>query len=101
MYGGPRCGNGYLEDGEECDCGDECSSPCCNAHNCTLKAGAQCAHGVCCENCKLKSPGVLCRPASGSCDLPEYCDGKSESCPRHVLPMHAAGSRAPPHSIPQ
>uniref|UniRef100_A0A3B3RDN8 Disintegrin domain-containing protein n=1 Tax=Paramormyrops kingsleyae TaxID=1676925 RepID=A0A3B3RDN8_9TELE len=66
MYGGPRCGNGYLEDGEECDCGDECSSPCCNAHNCTLKAGAQCAHGVCCENCKLKSPGVLCRPASGS-----------------------------------
>uniref|UniRef100_A0A8C4DNA5 Disintegrin and metalloproteinase domain-containing protein 19 n=1 Tax=Dicentrarchus labrax TaxID=13489 RepID=A0A8C4DNA5_DICLA len=83
MYGGQRCGNGYLEDGEECDCGeeDECTSPCCNANNCTLKAGAECAHGVCCQNCKLKSPGVLCRAPSGSCDLPEYCDGKAESCP--------------------
>ncbi|XP_070692876.1 disintegrin and metalloproteinase domain-containing protein 19 [Pempheris klunzingeri] len=83
MYGGQRCGNGYLEDGEECDCGEEeeCTSPCCNANNCTLKAGAECAHGVCCDNCKLKSPGVLCRAPSGSCDLPEYCDGKAESCP--------------------
>ncbi|KAM3613143.1 uncharacterized protein V6R79_021352 [Siganus canaliculatus] len=83
MYGGQRCGNGYLEDGEECDCGEEeeCSSPCCNANNCTLKAGAECAHGVCCQNCKLKKPGMLCRAPSGSCDLPEYCDGKTESCP--------------------
>uniref|UniRef100_A0A8C2G9E0 ADAM metallopeptidase domain 19b n=1 Tax=Cyprinus carpio TaxID=7962 RepID=A0A8C2G9E0_CYPCA len=83
MYGGQRCGNGYLEEGEECDCGEveECSSPCCNANNCTLKIGAECAHGVCCHECKLKSPGVMCRPPSGSCDLPEYCDGKSETCP--------------------
>ncbi|KAM6953196.1 disintegrin and metalloproteinase domain-containing protein 19 [Aplochiton taeniatus] len=83
MYGGQRCGNGYLEDGEDCDCGDEeeCTSPCCNANNCTLKAGAECTHGVCCHDCKLKSPGVLCRAPSGSCDLPEYCDGKAESCP--------------------
>lgn len=83
MHGGQRCGNGYLEDGEECDCGEEeeCTSPCCNANNCTLKAGAECAHGVCCHDCKLKKPGVLCRAPSGSCDLPEYCDGKTESCP--------------------
>lgn len=31
----------------------ECTSPCCNANNCTLKAGAECAHGVCCHNCKV------------------------------------------------
>uniref|UniRef100_A0A672NXK0 ADAM metallopeptidase domain 19 n=1 Tax=Sinocyclocheilus grahami TaxID=75366 RepID=A0A672NXK0_SINGR len=42
---------------------------------------SECAHGVCCHECKLKTPGVMCRPPSGSCDLPEYCDGKSESCP--------------------
>ncbi|XP_065131382.1 disintegrin and metalloproteinase domain-containing protein 19 [Paramisgurnus dabryanus] len=89
MYGGQRCGNGYLEDGEECDCGEveECSSPCCNANNCTLKIGAECAHGVCCHECKLKSQGVMCRPKSGSCDLPEYCDGKSESCPANFYLM--------------
>ncbi|XP_034545260.1 disintegrin and metalloproteinase domain-containing protein 19 isoform X2 [Notolabrus celidotus] len=83
MYGGQRCGNGYLEDGEECDCGEEeeCTSPCCNANNCTLKAGAQCAHGICCHDCKLKSPGVLCRAPSGPCDLAEFCDGKAETCP--------------------
>uniref|UniRef100_A0A3Q0SMD5 ADAM metallopeptidase domain 19 n=1 Tax=Amphilophus citrinellus TaxID=61819 RepID=A0A3Q0SMD5_AMPCI len=99
MYGGHRCGNGYLEDGEECDCGDEeeCTSPCCNANNCTLKTGAECAHGVCCHNCKLKSPGVLCRGPSGSCDLPEYCDGKTESCPADfylVDGTSCAGGRA-------
>nr|XP_020447492.1 disintegrin and metalloproteinase domain-containing protein 19 isoform X2 [Monopterus albus] len=92
MYGGQRCGNGYLEDGEECDCGEEeeCTSPCCNANNCTLKAEAECAHGVCCDNCKLKSPGVLCRAPSGPCDLPEYCDGKAESCPANFYLLDGA-----------
>ncbi|XP_051513584.1 disintegrin and metalloproteinase domain-containing protein 19-like isoform X1 [Myxocyprinus asiaticus] len=99
MYGGQRCGNGYLEEGEECDCGEaeECSSPCCNAINCTLKIGAECSHGVCCHECKLKSPGVMCRPPSGSCDLPEYCDGKSESCPANLYLMDGcscAGGKA-------
>ncbi|XP_056295914.1 disintegrin and metalloproteinase domain-containing protein 19 [Pseudoliparis swirei] len=99
MYGGQRCGNGYLEDGEECDCGEEeeCTSPCCNANNCTLKAGAECAHGVCCHDCKLKSPGVLCRAPSGSCDLPEFCDGKEESCPANFYLVDGApcaGGRA-------
>ncbi|CAL8271219.1 unnamed protein product [Boreogadus saida] len=93
MHGGQRCGNGYLEDGEECDCGDEeeCTSPCCNANNCTLKAGAECAHGVCCDDCKLKSPGVQCRAPSGSCDLPEYCDGKAESCPANFYLVDGVG----------
>ncbi|XP_019408103.1 PREDICTED: disintegrin and metalloproteinase domain-containing protein 33, partial [Crocodylus porosus] len=83
---GKKCGNGFLEDGEECDCGEleECTNPCCNAHNCTLKAGAQCAHGDCCQYCKLKMAGTMCREQAGSCDLPEYCTGASPYCPANV-----------------
>lgn len=36
---------------------------------------------------QLRSAGVMCRPKSGSCDLPEYCDGKSESCPANFFLM--------------
>ncbi|XP_016160674.1 PREDICTED: disintegrin and metalloproteinase domain-containing protein 33-like, partial [Ficedula albicollis] len=81
-----KCGNGFREEGEDCDCGEveECTNPCCNAHNCTLKEGAQCAHGDCCHSCKLKVAGTLCREAAGSCDLPEFCTGASPYCPANV-----------------
>ncbi|XP_063257300.1 disintegrin and metalloproteinase domain-containing protein 33-like isoform X3 [Prinia subflava] len=81
-----KCGNGFREEGEDCDCGEveECTNPCCNAHNCTLKEGAQCAHGDCCHSCKLKAAGTMCREAAGSCDLPEYCTGASPYCPANV-----------------
>ncbi|XP_063166035.1 disintegrin and metalloproteinase domain-containing protein 33 isoform X2 [Candoia aspera] len=83
---GKKCGNGFLEEGEECDCGEaeECTNPCCNPQNCTLKAGAECAHGECCDSCKLKSAGTTCREPAGSCDLPEYCTGASPYCPANV-----------------
>ncbi|XP_068164086.1 disintegrin and metalloproteinase domain-containing protein 33 [Antennarius striatus] len=86
LVGDKKCGNGFVEDGEECDCGepDECTTDCCNANNCTLKFGAQCAHGVCCEGCKLKQAGSMCRGPAGSCDLPEYCTGASPYCPTNV-----------------
>ncbi|XP_060543187.1 disintegrin and metalloproteinase domain-containing protein 33 isoform X1 [Pantherophis guttatus] len=83
---GKKCGNGFLEEGEECDCGEaeECTNPCCNPQNCTLKAGAECAHGECCNSCKLKTAGIMCREPAGSCDLPEYCTGASPYCPGNV-----------------
>ncbi|XP_051892567.1 disintegrin and metalloproteinase domain-containing protein 19 isoform X2 [Pristis pectinata] len=86
LYGARRCGNGYVEGQEECDCGEvqECVNPCCNANNCTLTRGAECAHGVCCSQCKLRSAGTVCRKAAGSCDLPEYCTGASAFCPFNV-----------------
>ncbi|XP_076004419.1 disintegrin and metalloproteinase domain-containing protein 33 [Genypterus blacodes] len=86
LVGGKRCGNGFVEDGEECDCGEpeECTNDCCNASNCTLKEEAQCAHGVCCEGCKLTEAGTMCRGPAGSCDLPEYCTGASPYCPANV-----------------
>ncbi|XP_058255797.1 disintegrin and metalloproteinase domain-containing protein 12 isoform X1 [Hemibagrus wyckioides] len=86
LYGGQKCGNGYVEEGEECDCGEpeECVNPCCNATTCTLKEDAVCAHGQCCEDCKLKPAGTPCRELSNSCDLPEFCTGSSPHCPANV-----------------
>ncbi|XP_063326405.1 disintegrin and metalloproteinase domain-containing protein 33 isoform X1 [Pelmatolapia mariae] len=86
LVGGKKCGNGFVEDGEECDCGepDECENDCCNPNNCTLKEEVQCAHGMCCEGCKLKQAGTMCRRPAGACDLPEYCTGASPYCPANV-----------------
>lgn len=81
-----RCGNGFVEEGEECDCGtgQECLDSCCLAHNCSLRAGAQCTHGDCCAYCLLKPAGALCRRAVGDCDLPEFCTGTSPYCPPDI-----------------
>uniref|UniRef100_A0A452SRI8 ADAM metallopeptidase domain 33 n=1 Tax=Ursus americanus TaxID=9643 RepID=A0A452SRI8_URSAM len=81
-----RCGNGLVEDGEDCDCGarQECPDACCLAHNCSLRAGAQCTHGDCCARCLLKPAGVPCRRAVGDCDLPEFCTGASPYCPPDI-----------------
>ncbi|XP_022049875.1 disintegrin and metalloproteinase domain-containing protein 12 [Acanthochromis polyacanthus] len=86
LYGGQKCGNGYVEEGEECDCGEleECVNPCCNATTCTLKGDAVCAHGQCCQDCQLKLAGTPCRESSNSCDLPEFCTGTSPHCPSNV-----------------
>ncbi|XP_036907635.1 disintegrin and metalloproteinase domain-containing protein 33 isoform X2 [Sturnira hondurensis] len=81
-----RCGNGFVEEGEECDCGagQECPDPCCFAHNCSLREGAQCSQGHCCSSCLLKPAGAPCRRAAGDCDLPEFCTGASPYCPPDI-----------------
>ncbi|XP_020777924.1 disintegrin and metalloproteinase domain-containing protein 15 isoform X2 [Boleophthalmus pectinirostris] len=87
LLGGPRCGNLYLEPGEECDCGllQECLDPCCNASTCRLVSGAQCSsNGVCCSDCQLRAAGYVCRLPLGECDLPEFCSGTSPHCPPNV-----------------
>ncbi|XP_078576293.1 uncharacterized protein LOC144861983 isoform X2 [Branchiostoma floridae x Branchiostoma japonicum] len=53
-----KCGNGVLDNGEECDCGSDkaCleTDPCCDGQICKLKEGAACAEGqTCCKNCKI------------------------------------------------
>nr|XP_033496697.1 disintegrin and metalloproteinase domain-containing protein 15 isoform X2 [Epinephelus lanceolatus] len=88
LLGGPRCGNLYVEKGEECDCGllEECEDPCCNASTCRLVPGAQCSSdGICCHDCKLRAAGSVCRDPIGECDLPEYCTGSSPYCPPNVF----------------
>ncbi|KAM3837825.1 disintegrin and metalloproteinase domain-containing protein 9-like [Vipera latastei] len=81
------CGNGILEDGEQCDCGtdEECIINGCCQEDCQLKPGANCLQGSCCEECKLLKEGTVCREAASDCDLDEYCSGTSETCPPNVF----------------
>ncbi|XP_060795586.1 zinc metalloproteinase-disintegrin-like 8 [Neoarius graeffei] len=90
IYGGPVCGNSFLDPGEECDCGtvEECNNPCCNAKTCSFTEGSQCAQGECCENCQIKQAGSLCRASVNECDLDEYCTGMSEKCPEDSFKMN-------------
>ncbi|XP_015201918.2 disintegrin and metalloproteinase domain-containing protein 8 [Lepisosteus oculatus] len=90
LFGGPECGNMFLEPGEECDCGtvEECRNPCCNATTCRLTEGAQCAQGECCQACKLKPAGVVCRKSAGDCDLDDFCSGLSAECPKDDFKMN-------------
>lgn len=77
-----------MEDGEDCDCGtiDECPKidDCCDPITCKLKETAECATGPCCEHCRLKEKGVVCRDSTNECDLPEHCSGRTGDCPSDV-----------------
>lgn len=87
----PNCGNGFVDDGEECDCGlaETCNNPCCNATTCTFVKGAECANGDCCnrKTCKIISSNSkkVCRPAKSICDIAETCDGHTENCPKDLI----------------
>ncbi|KAH8360157.1 hypothetical protein KR093_011094, partial [Drosophila rubida] len=89
LFDSPQCGNGFVEPGEQCDCGlpAHCENSCCNAHTCMLHSNASCATGECCdlETCRPKLAGSACRPKENECDLPEYCTGESEYCPPDVF----------------
>ncbi|CAH2096893.1 unnamed protein product [Euphydryas editha] len=92
LFDSPTCGNGFVEPGEQCDCGLN-GSPACLAccQDCVLRSNATCAIGECCDpqTCRPKSAGTVCRAADRECDLPEYCSGYSEFCPRDVHKMDA------------
>lgn len=79
-----QCGNGIVEAGEECDCGDNCgSNACCDMTTCKFKSGAVCddSNDLCCNSCQFKAANTTCRPAVSSCDIAETCSGTSGSCP--------------------
>nr|NP_001310178.1 zinc metalloproteinase/disintegrin PMMP-2 precursor [Protobothrops mucrosquamatus]E9NW27.1 RecName: Full=Zinc metalloproteinase/disintegrin PMMP-2; Contains: RecName: Full=Snake venom metalloproteinase; Short=SVMP; Contains: RecName: Full=Disintegrin trimucrin; Flags: Precursor [Protobothrops mucrosquamatus]ADV71356.1 metalloproteinase PMMP-2 [Protobothrops mucrosquamatus] len=79
----PVSGNEFLEAGEECDCGSP-ENPCCDAATCKLRPGAQCAEGLCCDQCRFKKKRTICRRARG--DNPDdRCTGQSADCPRNGL----------------
>ncbi|XP_032662481.2 disintegrin and metalloproteinase domain-containing protein 11 isoform X4 [Chelonoidis abingdonii] len=83
----PECGNGFVQAGEECDCGSlaECAKGggnCCK--KCTLTHDAMCSDGLCCKGCKYERRGTLCREAVNECDIPESCTGDSSQCPPNL-----------------
>ena len=82
------CGNGIREEGEDCDCyGNDCTGidASCDASTCKFLPGKSCSqlHDLCCNSDQtgVAASGTVCRAASGSCDLPETCDGASVTCP--------------------
>ncbi|CAK7296224.1 Disintegrin and metalloproteinase domain-containing protein 5 [Vulpes lagopus] len=78
------CGNGILEEGEQCDCGtiQTCThKACCDPRSCVIKTGKQCGSGECCTlDCKLRPGGIPCRKSLDECDFTEYCNGVSSHC---------------------
>ncbi|XP_005882760.1 PREDICTED: disintegrin and metalloproteinase domain-containing protein 29 [Myotis brandtii] len=86
IFNRKRCGNGVVEDEEECDCGplQQCSKDACCLSNCTLSSGSNCAYGLCCKDCQFLPSGDVCRKKINECDLPEWCNGTSHMCPDDV-----------------
>ncbi|XP_062389861.1 disintegrin and metalloproteinase domain-containing protein 23 isoform X1 [Sardina pilchardus] len=85
LYEPNECGNGYVEVGEDCDCGakGECHKECCK--KCSLSNGAHCSDGPCCNNsCLFLRRGFSCRYAVNDCDISETCSGDSGQCPPNL-----------------
>ncbi|XP_068560865.1 disintegrin and metalloproteinase domain-containing protein 23 isoform X1 [Cebidichthys violaceus] len=85
LFESTECGNGFVEVGEECDCGAraECYKECCK--KCSLANGAHCSDGPCCNNTCLFYPrGYSCRYAVNDCDISETCSGDSGQCPPNL-----------------
>jgi FG-GAP repeat protein len=70
-----ECSSGSCTDGVCCDttCGGGDPNDC---QACSVAAGAA-VNGT----CGARSAGIVCRAASGACDVAETCNGTSTSCP--------------------
>ncbi|KAK7479555.1 hypothetical protein BaRGS_00029192 [Batillaria attramentaria] len=88
------CGNGLLEEGEECDHYNFEEDECCT-RECTLKPGAKCSdhNFACCKKCQAAPNGTLCADANSNvCRGASYCNGQDYNiCPSpHPLPDDTA-----------
>ncbi|XP_018321320.1 disintegrin and metalloproteinase domain-containing protein 10 [Agrilus planipennis] len=90
------CGNGVVEEGEECDCGweEDCRDQCCYPQRryppldeppCRLTPRSVCSpsQGPCCSaDCQVKF-GNKCRDDNGCRDA-SFCNGRSAHCPPSI-----------------
>lgn len=88
----PPCGNGIVQNGEQCDDGNSDDADCCSNACTPQHAGDPCqsddevctvdrctAAGVCDHT--PGNAGTVCRPPEFDCDAPGTCDGESPVCP--------------------
>ena len=82
------CGNGRIEDDEECDVGIDTrlnTDPCCNKY-CRLKQTATCSdyNHNCCFQCQIARQGQKCWSSPNYLECFEdhsFCNGVSHDCP--------------------
>ncbi|KAK0506429.1 zinc metalloprotease [Armillaria luteobubalina] len=83
------CGNGIVEDGEDCDPGTGVNSNCCDSSTCKFKNGAVCdpdSSACCTGQCTFALSTQVCRASKDSrCDTAETCTGNSSACPSDVV----------------
>ncbi|TFK76635.1 hypothetical protein BDN72DRAFT_872 [Pluteus cervinus] len=82
------CGNGIVEQGEQCDPGSGIESPCCDSATCKFKGNAVCdpqSSPCCTSQCAFAPSTQMCRPqVDPKCDTAEFCTGNSSACPADV-----------------
>jgi Disintegrin len=83
------CGNGIVENGEDCDPGSGAQSACCDPATCKFRNAAVCdplSSPCCTSQCKFAPTTQVCRPSKDNlCDIAEMCTGNSSSCPADVV----------------
>jgi hypothetical protein len=91
-----QCGNGIVEEGEDCDCGGPTGcvgNKCCNPTTCKFITPAVCdqSNEECCSGCQFMASGAVCRASTGVCDPQEVCSGTNGTCPTDAFAPNGQG----------